>query len=255
MQDLNGKQCCNRNRICTVPCKRVGQVRSSSLQKFVRTLLNGRLTLPSDRVKLTLIWGTVQALFYYSWPCWLTLSLLKVTKGKFDKNPKLRRVKIFKTSNTSWKYFQRNVIWMVAPQDFVHRRKVRTTSQTPSSTLAVKRLMLFYNLPNALHGIKCIRLTFNSFWLTSFKGTWRHHSNRHNLRLPHRNMGRFSGNCSIGWTVQVSQFIYQSVLSTSRNSSSTNEKTPDWRGNLYGRRSSTVKHITNTGFCHEMLEF
>ena len=84
---LNGKQCCNRNRICTVPCKRVEQVRSSSLQIFVRTLVNGSLTLPSDRVKLTLIWGTVQALFYCSWPCWLTLSLPNVTKGKFDKNP------------------------------------------------------------------------------------------------------------------------------------------------------------------------
>ena len=98
---LNGKQCCNRNRICTVPCKRVEQVRSSSLQTFVRTLLNRCLTLPSDRVKLTLIWGTVQVLFLLLLAVLVTLSLLKVTKGKFDKNPKFHRVKFFKTSNTS----------------------------------------------------------------------------------------------------------------------------------------------------------
>ena len=180
------RYCTGSAEPCTVLCKRVEQVRSSSLQKFVRTVVNECLTLPSDKVKLTLIQGTVQAQFYYSWLCWL---------------------------------------------------------------------ILFYNLPNASHGIKCGRLTFNSFWLTPFKGTWRHHSNRHNLRLPYRNMGRFSGNCSVGWTIQVSQFIYQSVLSTPRNSSSTNEKTPDWRGNLYRRRYSTFKHITHAGLCHEMLEF
>ena len=53
----------------------------------------------------------------------LTLSRPNMTKGKFDKTPKFHFVKFFKTNNTTWKYFQRDFIWMVAPHDFVHRRK------------------------------------------------------------------------------------------------------------------------------------
>ena len=67
------RYCTGSAEPCTVLCKRVEQVRSSSLQKFVRTVVNECLTLPSDIVKLTLIQGTVQAQFYYSWLCWLML--------------------------------------------------------------------------------------------------------------------------------------------------------------------------------------
>ena len=51
------------------------------------------------------------------------LSLPNMTKGKFDKTPKFHFVTFFKTNNTTWKYFQRDFIWMVAPHDFVHRCK------------------------------------------------------------------------------------------------------------------------------------
>lgn len=84
--------------------------------------------------------------------------------------------------------------------------------------------------------IKCVMCTF------CFQSPWCHHCYRYNLWVSYRDWRRFSGYHESVWTLQISQFIHQSVLPTSRYTCSTNVKTPI-AGGSYDQSCYTLRYI------------